>query len=132
MKFDFERTLRDQAAKCQDENLERLLTGEEVDGSTVEPDSVQKGEQQGVSTGALAADLVRRENIQADALSFAIRPSPDQVVKWLVYNAGRTRHGVQPARPVSGISRERHEEIASEVARDARDQLVQELRERLQ
>jgi hypothetical protein len=38
---------------------------------------------------------------------------------------------VQPARPVSGISTERHEEIAAEIARDARDQFVEDLKERL-
>lgn len=131
MNFDFEKTLREQAEKCQDENRARFLAGETVDGGAVEPEKKERGEQPGVNTGALLADLTRRENIRVDARSFAIAPSPEQAAKWTVYNAGRAHHGVQPARPVSGISTERHAEIASEIARDARDQLVRELKERL-
>jgi len=131
MKLDFTKTLRQQAEKCQDENRARLLAGNEVDGGAVEPDEVQKGSQQGVNTGALLEDLTRRENIEVDATGFRITPSPEQTLKWIVYNAGRTQHGVQPPRPVSGISKERHEEVATEIARDARDQLVRDLKERL-
>jgi len=131
MNFDFEKTLRAQAEKCQDENRARFLAGEGVDGGAVAPDEVVRGEQSGVDTGALLADLTRRENIRVDASGFVIAPSPEQAAKWTVYNAGRSRRGIQPARPVSGISTERHEEIAAEVARDARDQIVRELRERL-
>jgi hypothetical protein len=130
MNFDFEKTLRAQAEKCQDENRERFLAQEAVDGGALVPDEKLRGEQPGVATGDLLADLTRRENVQADASSFRIVPSPEQAAKWTVYNKGRARHGVQPARPVSGISTERHEEIASEIARDARDQVVRELRER--
>jgi len=132
MTFDFEKTLREQAEKCQDENRARFLAGETLDGGSVEPDKKEKGEQQpGVGTGALLADITRRENIRTDKTGFVIAPSPDQAVKWTVYNEGRTKHGVQPARPISGISTERHKEIADAVARDARDQLVDDLRERL-
>jgi hypothetical protein len=130
MNFDFEKTLREQAEKCQDDNRARFLAGETVDGGTVEPDK-KATEQPGVSTGALLRDLTRRENIRVDAMSFTIAPSPEQAAKWTVYNTGRTQHGVQPARPVSGISTERHEEIAAEIARDARDQFVEDLKERL-
>ena len=131
MNFDFEKTLREQAEKCQDENRARLLAGEDVEGGAVEPDKVQRGEQPGVNTGAMLADVTRRENIRADASGFTITPSPEQATKWTVWNAGRNSRAVQPPRPVSGISKERHEEIASEIARDARDQLVRDLRERL-
>lgn len=131
MNFDFEKTLRQQAEKCQDDNRARLLAGEDVDGGSVEPDKVQRGQQPGVNTAAMLADLTRRENIHVDASSFAIKPSPEQAIKWTVWNAGRKGRGVQPPRPVSGISEERHEETASEIARDARDQLARELRERL-
>jgi len=131
MTFDFEKTLRQQAEKCQDDNRARLLAGDEVDGGAVEPDETERGEQSGVNTGAMLEDLTRRENIEADATGFRITPSPEQSVKWMVYNAGRTQHGVQPPRPVSGISQERLEETAAEIARDARDQLVRDLRERL-
>jgi len=92
---------------------------------------VKRGEQPGVNTGAMLADLTRRENIHADASSFTIKPSPEQALKWTLWNAGRKDRGVQPPRPVSGISKERHEEIATEIARDACDQLVQEIKERL-
>jgi len=131
MNFDFEKTLREQAEKCQDDNRARLLAGETLDGGSVVPDKDGKTEQLGVRTGALLADTTRRENIHADRTSFVVKPSPDQFVKWAVFNQGRTEHGVQPARPISGISKERHEEIAAEIATDARDQLVRELRERL-
>ena len=131
MNFDFEKTLREQAEKCQDDNRARFLAGETVDGGSVEPDKKERTDQPGVNTGALLQDLTRRENIRVDATSFTIAPSPEQAAKWTVYNAGRTRHGAQPARPVSGISTERHEEIASDVASDARDQFIQELKERL-
>jgi hypothetical protein len=131
MNFDFEKTLREQAEKVQDENRARFLAGESVDGGVVAPDEKMRGEQPGVASGALLEDLTRRENIRVDGGGFVIAPSPEQAVKWTVYNAGRARHGVQPARPVSGISTERHQEIAAEVARDARDQIVRELRERL-
>lgn len=131
MNFDFEKTLREQAEMCQDENRERLLAGETIDGGSVVPDKDGKTEQLGVRTGALLADVTRRENIRADKTGFVIKPSPDQAVKWTVLNDGRTEHGVQPARPISGISTERHKEIADAIARDARDQLVRELRERL-
>ena len=131
MNFDFEKTLREQAEKCQDDNRARFLAGETVDGGTAEPDKKGRTEQPGVSTGALLKDITRRENIRVDATSFTIAPSPEQAAKWTVYNAGRAHHGVQPARPVSGISDERHEEIASEIARDARDQFMQDLKERL-
>lgn len=131
MTFDFEKTLREQAEKCQDENRARLLAGETVDGGSVAADKDGKTEQVGVRTGALLADMARRENIHVDRTGFAIKPASDQLLKWMVFNAGRTQHGVQPARSISGISKERHEEIAEAIARDARDQLVRELRERL-
>jgi len=131
MNFDFEKTLRAQAEKCQDENRARFLAQEAVDGGAVAPDEKVRGEQPGVSSGELLADLTRRENVQVDSTGFRIVPSPEQAAKWTVYNKGRARHGVQPARPVSGIATERHQEIASEIARDAREQLVRELRERL-
>jgi hypothetical protein len=146
MNFDFEKTLREQAEKCQDENRARLLAAEDVEGGTIEADRVQRGEQPGVNTGGMLADLTRRENIRADASGFKVVPSPEQALKWTVFNAGRkgagrkgagrkgagkTGENVQPPRPVSGISKERQEEIASEIARDARDQLASELRERL-
>jgi hypothetical protein len=75
MNFDFEKTLREQAEKCQDDNRARFLAGETVDGGTVEPDK-KATEQPGVSTGALLRDLTRRENIRVDAMSFTIAPSP--------------------------------------------------------
>jgi hypothetical protein len=134
MNFDFRETLREQAEKCQDENRARLLADEALDGAALAPDEEQRSlrpdEQPGVATGALLEDLTRRENVRVDATGFQIVPSADQVVKWTVYNAGRTRHGVQPPRPVSGISTERHSEIAEAVARDARDQLVRFLNRR--
>jgi hypothetical protein len=128
MNFDFRETLRKQAEACQDENRARLLASEAVDGSALAADEQRRHlrpeEQPGVATGALLEDLTRRESVRVDATGFQIVPSADQVVKWTVYNAGRARHGVQPPRPVSGISTERHQEIAEAVARDARDQLV--------
>ena len=66
MTFDFEKTLREQAEKCQDENRARFLAGETLDGGSVVPVKDAKTEQVGVRTGALLADITRRENIRAD------------------------------------------------------------------
>ena len=131
MSFDFKKTLREQAEKCQDENRARLLAGQTVEGGAVEPKKKEDGGTPGVKSGALLAELGRRENIQVHDTGFTIGVSPEQSAKWTVYNAGREENGVQPPRPVSGVSDERLEETAEGVAREARDQFVRDVQERL-
>jgi hypothetical protein len=134
--FDFKKTLREQAEKCQDETRARLLAGQTVEGGAVEPKKAdpkkEDGGTPGVRTGALLAELGRRENIQVRETGFTIRVSPEQAVKWTVYNAGREEGSVQPPRPVSGVSDERLKETADGVAREARDQFVKKVHEGLE
>ena len=130
MKLDFSKVLREQAEKIQDENVARLLAGQTVAGGGVAPRKDEPAGTPGVRTGELLRALSRRDNVRVGPLWLRVTVGRDQLVKWVVFNAGRTRRGTQPARPVSGISEARYAEVATEVARELKAQLVRALRAR--
>jgi len=150
LKLDLRPVLRLIASRIQDENQDRLLSEQGVRDEELEPrkerasaqDPGRKrvrilgvriklkslSEKLGVQTGALLKDLVRRGNIKLGRLGFKIVPSADVRIRWIVFNKGR--EGKQPPRPVGGATAQTLESAAEEVARAAREQLVQALNDR--
>lgn len=143
---DFRKSLRAAGKTIQDDNADRLLKGESVTGEEIAPDVQKKpasgsrkrarvlgvrvplaqlSSRPGVKSGGMLKDLTRRGNVKVGRTSVKVVPSPEEIVKTRVFNAGR--RGKQVPRPFSGISAERLDEIADDVSRDGRDQLVAHL-----
>ena len=150
VRFDFRKELRALAARVQDENLARLLTGQTVSGGAVAPhkvpaEPVLKGRAKrvrlhgirvslrelagriGVRTGAMLKDITRRANAKIGRVSFKIVPSPEVRRRWFAFVAGTKK---QVARPVSGIDGPTLSDARDRIARSGRDQIVAAMQRR--
>lgn len=86
--------------------------------------TISKG-QVGVDTGRLLRDMNRRSLVKASRRGFIVVPPRGQRHKLMWLNIGTKR---QPKRPVGGFTSEFEAYAARRIAREARDQVVEQLR----
>lgn len=151
-KPDFRKEIRAGLNAAQDANARRLIAGQTVKGGSVAPRKAsapaRKGRAKrvrtlggirlstkdlqsspGVEDGDMLRDLTRRGNVKVGRRGGKIVPSPGQILKVRVFQAGNRKTG-QPPRPISGIDGALLATIGASVARSGRDQIVRNLKNR--
>jgi hypothetical protein len=147
IKIDLRKQLRAIGTAIQDDNVQRLLSGETVSGGSVEarktPEEHKKTrkrvrihgarvkleqlqEKPGVKSGDMLKDAQRRANVKVGRTTVKVGPSAEMRRRWFAFNAGTTH---QPARSISGVSDSLLRSASEDLVREGRAQIVRKINE---